>query len=76
VPLYVVYLTVNVLAGKNTQVSRGVAYTVAGIIGGSSALAVVVGGLAKYNGQRKELVRLRKRCEALESRLRTKGSRK
>jgi MFS-type transporter involved in bile tolerance (Atg22 family) len=76
VPLYVVYLIVGVLAGKSTQVSSSVAYMVAAMVGGSSALAVAAGGWAKYNAQRKELVRLRERCEVLESRLRKRGARK
>lgn len=73
VPLYCVYLTVGVLAGKNTQVSPAVAYTVAGMVGGTSALAVLVGGWVKRSAQTKELVRLRGRVTQLEERLRRKG---
>ena len=36
VPLYIVYLTVAVLAGKNTVVSAPVAYLAAAMVGGSS----------------------------------------
>ncbi len=72
IPLYFVYLTVGELAGRNTQVSPAVAYTVAGMVGGTSALAVFVGGLAKFNAQRKELVRLRERIAGLEGRLKKK----
>lgn len=70
IPLYLVYLTVGELAGKNTQVSPATAYTVAAMVGGSSGLAVFVGGWAKYNAQRKELIRLRERIARLEERLR------
>lgn len=72
IPLYLVYLTVGELAGRNTQVSPGVAYTVAGMVGGSSGLAVVVSGWAKFSNQRKELIRLRERIAKLEGRLKKK----
>ena len=75
VPLYIVYLTVRSLANQNTQVSPALAYTVAAMVGGTSALA----GLAKFFGQRRELIRQRTRIDELEARverLKKRGTRR
>jgi hypothetical protein len=69
IPLYCVYLTVNALSNQNTQVSPHVAYLVSAMVGGTSGIAVLVGGLAKFAGQRKELIRQRERIAKLEERI-------
>jgi hypothetical protein len=75
IPLYVVYLMVNALAGKSTAVSAVISYTSAGIVGATAGSAVLTGGVAKYRSQRAELIRLRTRCTELESRLKEKKRR-
>jgi hypothetical protein len=65
-PLYFVYKTIAALAGVNTVVSPHLATLVAAMVGGGSALAMIGTGVVKLRSQRKELVRLRSRCEELE----------
>ena len=65
-PLYFVYKTIAALAGTQTTVSPHLATLVAAMVGGGSALAMIGTGVVKLRSQRKELVRLRSRCEELE----------
>lgn len=75
IPLNVVYLMINALAGKSTLISAAISYSSAGLVGATSGSAVLTGGIAKYRSQRKELVRLRSRCTDLEARLKRRGRR-
>lgn len=69
VPLYVARLVVSDLAGKQTLISGDLSRVVAELIGGGSALAVIASVLAKNLSQRRELQRLRRRCDSLEAEL-------
>lgn len=72
-PLFVVYKTVDTLAGRTTIVSKAVAAIVTAMVGGSSGLAVWLSGQAKQTKQTEELVRLRNRITKLERRLLQRG---
>jgi len=63
-PIYCVYLIFKEVAGKTTSVSIGMAVTGSLVVGGS--LFSALGTWARGRGQRKELLRLRKRCEEFE----------
>lgn len=66
-PLYCSYLAISTLAGRTTNVSPGLAYAVAAMVGGPSALAVWLSGRAKSKSQSNELIRLRQRITELEN---------
>lgn len=69
IPMYFVYQCVAAIAGKTTIVSSNIVFGVSGVAAVGSGSAVAVGGWAKFNAQRKELVRLRTRITQLENRL-------
>lgn len=69
IPMYFVYQCVVAIAGKTTVVSSNIVFTVSGLAALGTGSAVGVGGWAKLNAQRKELVRLRSLVTRLEDRL-------
>ena len=56
----------NALAGKETYVSKPIAYVVAAMVGGGSLAMALVTTHLKLRRQKAELVRLRKRLLELE----------
>lgn len=64
VPLYFVYLIFKEIAGKTTSVSIALTITGSFVVGGS--LFSAIGTWVRGRAQRKELLRLRKRCEDYE----------
>ena len=68
-PLWVVKLTVEALAGKETKVPISLATMVAAMVGGGGAMAVIVTTFVKSTQRKRELVRLRQRVTGLESEL-------
>lgn len=66
-PAFVVYLCINSLAGKETIVSAEVPRLAAEILGGGSAMVVVIAVLFKGHRQKGELRRLRARLKRFES---------
>lgn len=70
VPLYVTKMAIEALAGKDTKICASMATMVAAMVGGGSAVAVIVTTFIKMRLQKSEVVRLRERVGELETRLR------
>lgn len=66
-PLWVVYLSLDAIAGKETVFDAKIGMTFAGTLGGSGVTALVA--WLKNRSQKHELKRLRRRVFSLEKRL-------
>lgn len=69
-PLYLIYRSIDALAGKSTYASFGLTITIAGA--GLGALIKAFSDRSKMKAQAAELKRLRERCEALEKNAKVK----